>query len=182
MTDWSGRTNDGTFAVQFPATVLRALDRHCRDAGASETGGILIGHYSEDLAVAIVREATPPPPDSRRGRSWFVRGVNGLRDMLGRRWRAKERTHYLGEWHVHPVAHVEPSGDDCAQMVEISHAKEYDCKEPLLLILGSGQRQGQRTFRVFVCPAGGAPSELVSLWDAASGQSACADRAANENQ
>lgn len=168
MTDWSGRTVDGTFAVQFQATVFRALDRHCRDAGSSETGGILIGHHSEDLSVAIVREATPPPSDSRRGRSWFVRGVNGLRDMLGKRWRAKDRTHYLGEWHFHPVVHVEPSGDDFAQMVEISRAKEYDCKEPLLLILGAGQHQGRRSFRAFVCPAEGAPSELLPLLDAAS--------------
>lgn len=167
MTAWSGRTVDGAFAVQFRATVLRELDRHCREAGSSETGGILIGRYSEDLSMAIVREATPPPPDSRRGHSWFVRGVNGLRDILGKRWRAKERTHYLGEWHFHPVAHVEPSGDDFAQMFEISHAKEYDCKEPLLLILGAGQRQGQRTFRAFVCPAGGTPSELLPLLDAA---------------
>jgi len=182
MTDWSGRTFDGTFAVQFPATVLRALDRYCREAGSSETGGILIGRHSEDLSVAIVREATPPPSDSRRGRSWFVRGVNGLRDMLGKRWRAKERTHYLGEWHFHPVAHVEPSGDDFAQMVEISHAKEYDCKEPLLLILGAGQHQGRRTFRVFVCPAGGAPSELLARLDAASdSEAAGGSRAARRN-
>lgn len=172
MTDWSGRTIDGTFAVQFPATVLRALDRYCLEAGSSETGGILIGRYSEDLSVAIVREATPPPSDSRRGRSWFLRGVNGLRDILGKRWRAKERTHYLGEWHFHPVAHVEPSGDDFAQMGEISHAKEYDCKEPLLLILGAGQRQGQRMFRAFVCPAEGVPLELLHLWDAASNSGA----------
>lgn len=45
-------------------------------------------------------------------------------------------------------------------MLEISLAKAYDCKEPLLLILGAGRRQGQRTFRAFVCPAGGAPLEL----------------------
>ncbi len=161
MTDWEGQTVDGTFAVEFQATVLRTLEHHCREAGSSETGGILIGRYSGDLSLAVVLEATPPPSDSRRGRSWFVRGVNGLRDTLGKRWRAKERTYYVGEWHFHPVDHVDPSGDDFAQMFEISHAKDYDCKEPLMLILGAGQRQGQRTFRAFVCPASGAPLELL---------------------
>ncbi len=167
MTNWKGQTVNGAFAVQIQAPVLLALDRLCHEAGNSETGGILIGRYSDDLLVALVREATPPPLDSRRGRSWFVRGVSGLRDILGKKWRAKERTYYIGEWHFHPVEHVEPSGDDFVQMLEISHAKEYDCKEPLLLILGTGQRQGLRSFRAFVCPAGCAPLELLPLVDAA---------------
>lgn len=160
MKTWKGRTENGTFAVELQASVLGALDRYCRDAGSVETGGILIGRYSDDLAIAIVREATPPPTDSKRGRSWFVRGVNGLREMLGKRWQAKERTFYVGEWHFHPASHVEPSGDDFSQMLEIGRAREYDCKEPLLLILGAGKLEGRRIFRAFVCPAQGAPLEV----------------------
>ena len=161
MKTWRGQTEDGTFAAELQASVLSSLDHYCRDAGSSETGGILVGRYSDNLSLAIVREATPPPTDSRRGRSWFVRGVSGLRDMLGKRWRAKECTFYVGEWHFHPVDHVEPSGDDFAQMLEISHDKDYDCKEPLLLILGAGKRQGQRIFHAFVCPADGVPMEIL---------------------
>jgi integrative and conjugative element protein (TIGR02256 family) len=160
MTNWKGQTADGTFAAEFLASVINDLDRYCGEAGLSETGGILIGRYSDDLACAIVREATPPPADSRRGYAWFVRGVHGLRDMLGMRWRGKERTYYLGEWHFHPVDQVEPSGDDFEQMLEISRAREYECREPLLIIFGSGRRQGRRTFRAFVCPADGTPMEL----------------------
>jgi len=160
MKPWKGQTADGTFAVEFHASVLNTLDRHCHQAQSSETGGILVGRYSDDLSLAIVLEATPPPPDSRRGYSWFVRGVNGLRDTLGERWRAEERTYYVGEWHFHPVDHVEPSGDDFSQMREISRAKDYDCREPLLLIVGVGKTEGQRPFRAFVCPADGMPLEL----------------------
>jgi integrative and conjugative element protein (TIGR02256 family) len=160
MKTWRGSTDDGTFAVELQASVLGALDRYCRDAGSVETGGILVGRYSDDLALAIVREATPPPTDSKRGRSWFVRGMSGLREMLGKRWRASERTFYIGEWHFHPANHVEPSGDDFAQMLAISRAREYDCKEPLLLILGAGKHEGRRLFRAFVCPAEHVPLEL----------------------
>jgi integrative and conjugative element protein (TIGR02256 family) len=160
MRTWRGQTEDGAFAVEIQASVLLALDRYCHDAGAVETGGILIGRYSEDLALAIVREATLPPADSKRGRSWFVRGVSGLREMLGKRWRAKERTFYIGEWHFHPASHVEPSSDDFSQMIQISRASEYDCKEPLLLIFGAGKHDGDRILRVFVSPAAGAPMEF----------------------
>ena len=160
MKTWRGRTNDGTFALELHASVLETLDRYCHEAGAAETGGVLIGRYSDDLALAIVREATPPPTDSKRGRSWFVRGVSGLSEMLGERWRAKERTFYIGEWHFHPASHVEPSGDDFAQMIQISRAREYDCKEPLLLILGASKHEGHRIFRAFICQAEDAPMEL----------------------
>jgi integrative and conjugative element protein (TIGR02256 family) len=163
VTDWKGQTLDGAFALELPVLVLRTLDRHRREAGSSETGGILVGRYSDDLSVATVCEATAPPSDSRLGRSWFVRGVNGLRDMLSKRWRAKERTYYLGEWHFHPVKHVEPSSEDFEQMREIGRAKEYDCKEPLLLILGAGTREGDRSFRAFVCPLEREPLELLPV-------------------
>lgn len=160
MKTWRGRTGDGTFAVELQASVLGALDRFCRDAGSVETGGILVGRYSDDLALAIVREATPPLTDSKRGRSWFVRGVSGLTEMLSKRWRAKERTFYIGEWHFHPANHVEPSGEDFTQMIEISRAREYDCREPLLVILGAAKHDGRRIFRAFVCQAEDAPMEL----------------------
>jgi integrative and conjugative element protein (TIGR02256 family) len=163
MTNWKGKTVDGAFAVELQASVLSGLDRYCRDAGSSETGGILVGRYSDDLSLAIVREATPPPTDSKRGHAWFVRGVNGLREMLGKRWQAKECTFYIGEWHFHPANHVEPSSDDFTQMLEISRAREYDCREPLLLILGARKHAGRRIFRAFVCPANRATQELLRV-------------------
>ena len=39
--------------------------------------------------------------------------------MLQARWRAKERTFYIGEWHFHPVNHVEPSSEDFGQIIKI---------------------------------------------------------------
>ncbi|MFZ5894683.1 MAG: Mov34/MPN/PAD-1 family protein [Myxococcota bacterium] len=162
MTTWRGKTEDSIFAVELEASVLGTLDRYCCDAGSFETGGILLGRYSEDRSVAIVSEATPPPMDSRRGHAWFVRGVHGLRDVLSQRWQARERTYYVGEWHFHPATHVEPSGEDFAQMLEIGRAKEYECREPLLLIFCARKHDGQRIFRAFVCPDGELPLEVIS--------------------
>src|SRR4051794_5631493 len=99
MKGWYGWTRDGAYGLRIEASALREVDRMCCAARSIETGGILVGRYSPDLSVAIVREATPPPSDSLQGRSWFNRGIAGLREMLAQRWGAKERTHYLGEWH-----------------------------------------------------------------------------------
>lgn len=157
---WEGRTSDGTYGLRIEASALRHLQRMCRDAGLVETGGVLVGRYSADLAVAVVREATPPPSDSRRGRSRFDRGVAGLREMLARRWRSKDRTYYLGEWHFHPAPFIVPSADDFSQMIQIAHAAEYKCREPLLVIFGASNHKGAPALRAFVCPAGRAPMEL----------------------
>ncbi len=160
MTTWRGRSDDGVFSVELEAAVLVDLDRYCQAAGAAETGGILIGRYSDDLARAVVREATPPPEDSERGRSWFVRGVRGLREMLGKRWLDRDRTFYLGEWHFHPASHVEPSREDFEQMLEICRSREYECRQPLLLVLCDEVRVTHRVFRIFVCLSTGDPIEL----------------------
>lgn len=163
MTSWTRRTDDGTYGLVIEEPALCGLDRMCGDAGDIETGGVLVGWYSADLAVAVVREATPPPSDSRQGRSWFNRGVAGLRDMLRRRWRSKERSYYLGEWHYHPSQHVEPSSVDIEQMYTIREDPNYRCEEPLLVIFGRVGEGDERTARAFIFPRSVPHKELIRL-------------------
>jgi len=163
MSSWSARTTDGSFSLVIEAGALRDLDRMCAAAGNVETGGVLVGRYSADLTAAIVLEVTPPPPDSQQGSSWFNRGIAGLRAMLRRRWRSKERTYYVGEWHFHPAAHIEPSEEDIAQMYRICHDPNYHCGEPVLLILGRLSDGEERAARAFVFPLGERHMELVHV-------------------
>jgi len=160
---WSTRTIDGNFGLAIEFGAMGDLDRMCTIAGDIETGGVLIGRYSPDLATAIVSEATPPPPDSEQGPAWFIRGVVGLREKFKRRWRSKERTYYLGEWHFHPTANVEPSQEDIAQMSKICHDLNYHCGEPVLLIAGKSNDDQERVYRAFVFPRGNRYMELLRL-------------------
>jgi len=168
MKEWLGWAADGAHSCRIAASVVRSLDRMCRDAGDLETGGVLVGRYAEDAMVAYVTEATPPPADSQRGRTWFARGVRGLRELLAIRWRARDRIHYVGEWHFHPTDAIEPSAVDFAQMKTIALAGEYRCAEPILVIVGRRIGRGIRPMRVFVCPRG-EPSKEVLPTPAAGG-------------
>ena len=125
------------------------IESECKKAQGRETGGIIIGSYTEDNSTAVVTEVSGPPSDSGRGFSWFWRGIAGLKDLLARRWAWKQRTYYLGEWHYHPALYVEPSSDDLAQMHSISQDSNYHCSKPIMIIVGKDQGEG-RPMRAFV--------------------------------
>lgn len=129
-----------TYTVRIAPAAWGALCGMWRNSGRTETGGILIGHYSEDLRTAIVTRATGPSTDARSGATWFVRGIRGLQELLDKLW-GHGQEYYLGEWHSHPDAAPHPSGRDVSQMREIANSDKYRCPEPILIILG-GTRKG----------------------------------------
>lgn len=146
------------FAVTLAASALARVLDACRLAGMDETGGILVGRYTDGLNCAIVTAVSDVPGDSRSGPTWFYRGVLGLQRWLGQLWR-NERQYYLGEWHFHPYAKPKPSPDDVEQMTVIAASPAYRCPEPVLLIVG-GDPAGAWSMRAFVFLHGAARIEM----------------------
>lgn len=129
------RDRGSQFAVLIDSIQMDNLLKQCANAGEYETGGILIGYYSEKLNTAIVTRVVDAPDDSRRGRNWFHRGISGLQVLILGLW-ARQRHYYLGEWHYHPKGSPEASAVDVRQMEEIASSSSYQCPEPILLIIG----------------------------------------------
>lgn len=155
MNRLSARTANGEFGLLIESEPWNAIGRVCLAANDRETGGILVGRYTTDRTTAVVLEVTDAPPDSNRGRSTFVRGVAGLSEMLRRRWNTKDRSYYVGEWHYHPATIVQPSSDDIQEMARIATARNYRCREPVLVIVGRPpDGGGRRPVRAFVFPDG----------------------------
>lgn len=157
MPDMVFRSADKRLGLHLPIGIVQELLDRCREAGMLETGGILVGSYTPEHDCAIVSGISAAPPDSRRGRSWFERGVSGLQRWLNGLWRRQE--YYLGEWHFHPGAAAFPSGVDLSQMQRIAKTESYHCPEPILLIVG-GDPHGSWTVRSIVCLAGGTTTDL----------------------
>jgi integrative and conjugative element protein (TIGR02256 family) len=129
------RSADGRFGLDLWVPHHRRLLELAAGGGDRETGGILIGFYTEPHDVAVVTRVEPPPRDSRRGRTWFERGTHGLRALLRELW-VSRREYYLGEWHLHPSAPPIPSGDDITQMLAFARSPQFHCSEPILVIVG----------------------------------------------
>lgn len=155
--DFTFRTPDRRFGLALSKERLSEILAFCRSAGERETGGLLIGRYSDLRDRAIVSQVTGPARDSTSGRTWFHRGVAGLQDLLFRRWRQQE--YYLGEWHSHPRADPIPSGTDGRQMSSIAQSPGYHCPEPILVIVG-GDARSEWTLHVRVYRRGEAPQDM----------------------
>lgn len=141
---WS---EDKRYGMKLPDGELTRMLGLCKQAERKETGGILVGCYSENLDCAIVKTASKAPRDSQAGGNWFRRGVRGLQRWLNGLWKSK--TYYLGEWHFHPFAAPTPSGTDISEMGEVATTESYRCPEPVLLIVG-GDPGGDWQIRAFV--------------------------------
>jgi len=148
------------YTVTLCSSSLQQIVAECIHAGLNETGGILIGHYSEDGSTAIVFEATARPPDSLADRTTFQRGNKGLRSLLQNRW--KNGRYYVGEWHFHPGGLPEPSSNDFESMKSIAANQNYQCPEPVMIILG-GNPAGTYSLSASVFPCRDSPVRLREI-------------------
>lgn len=151
MANYNYRSSNRKYGLTFDTKQLDKILKFAEAAIPNETGGILVGQYSSSLDTAILFNLSGPPVDSKAGRTWFHRGFKGLSSWLKRIW--KNNAHYIGEWHFHPFAQPQPSGVDRTQIHDISQQTNYQCKVPVLLILGGDPRQ-QWLIRVFVLANG----------------------------
>jgi integrative and conjugative element protein (TIGR02256 family) len=124
---------DESFNVTVKNEHIQEINLYLKKTKINETGGILIGYYSEDFKTAHITMVTGPPKDSKSGPTWFHRGTKGLKKLLLKKWEYQE--FYIGEWHFHPDGPVEPSPQDIKQMIEISVSRRYNCPEPLMIIV-----------------------------------------------
>jgi hypothetical protein len=94
---------DHRFGVKISLADVNRLILACTRSYPNETGGVLIGFYNDVLDCATITEIIFETPDSKKGKTWFFRGIKGIQDKLYRLW-SIQRMYYLGEWHFHPGA------------------------------------------------------------------------------
>jgi hypothetical protein len=99
---------DGSASVvRLSPAVDETIRREVAARSGSETGGILVGRYSDVANVFHVVGTLPAPLDSKFSRHEFVLGTKGLRPMLEDLIDGSGGAIYaLGTWHNHLV----PSG------------------------------------------------------------------------
>ncbi|MFX3637334.1 MAG: Mov34/MPN/PAD-1 family protein [Candidatus Pristimantibacillus sp.] len=130
---------NSVYKVVFESRFIQQILQYCQKKMPLETGGILVGKYTEDGCSAEITFITGPPSDSKHTRQSFYRGTKELNLWLTDSWSKGE--YYLGEWHFHPNSSSNPSYVDKRQMKLISTDSNYNCPEPILLIIGGDPKK-----------------------------------------
>lgn len=149
----------GRYTVSLSDSTIKVMLKWCKKASRRETGGIILGRYSVDLKRAEISRVLGPASDSSSGRTWFIRGIRGLNQLLRMLWMLR-KDYYLGEWHSHPNASPIPSSIDIAQLKVIARSESYSCPEPILIIVG-GDPQGEWSISINAFSSSGEPITLI---------------------
>ncbi|MDA9420997.1 thiamine biosynthesis protein ThiF [Bradyrhizobium sp. CCBAU 53380] len=117
--------------VRLSPEVDDTIRREVAARRGSETGGIIVGRYSDVANVFHVVGTMPAPPDSKFSRDEFVLGTEGLRPMLEDLIEGSGGALYaLGTWHNHLVPSG-PSGKDVKTAALLSIRQYF----PLLMLI-----------------------------------------------
>ncbi|MCJ2014185.1 Mov34/MPN/PAD-1 family protein [Methylobacterium sp. J-076] len=112
----------------------RVHDAICREVASkagSETGGVIVGRFSEASETFHVVDLIEAPPDSRFSPEEFVLGTQGLRDRIVELVKRTNGTIYpLGTWHNHLVSSG-PSATDLSTALLLAPAQTT----PLLMLI-----------------------------------------------
>ncbi len=113
-----------------------------------ESGGMLIGYWSENGDAVITNVVAGGPSATRRPNS-FVPDGRWQQERLEEIYDRSGRLHtYLGDWHSHPAGALRPSRRDRATARKIARASEARAPQPLTLItVQDGYAWRWRVFR-----------------------------------
>ncbi|MDQ3282203.1 MAG: Mov34/MPN/PAD-1 family protein [Acidobacteriota bacterium] len=117
------RLDATTSVARVAAHVAEAIEAEVARWPKVETGGVLMGRYSEVADVFYVTDVLDAPPDSTRSASEFILGTEGLRARIDQYISRHNGALYcLGTWHSHLKAEG-ASGTDRNTATILAHAR-----------------------------------------------------------
>ena len=155
---WSLGTEGQVRSFSYPAEDVRrfdvdgwqvSLDTGLRSRIAAmrdeclpnETGGILLGVVDIPARKIHLADAAKAPADSTGSPTGFVRGTDGVQQMIDRSMAETQgQLRYVGEWHSHPpLVGVMPSVTDLSQINWLATIFDMDTLPGLMLIAGEAE-------------------------------------------
>ena len=133
------RAHDWQITVDVSLTARICAMRDARLP--SETGGMLFGLVDIPAKSIHLVDASPAPPDSEEWSDGFVRGTQGVEELMEEvRRKTAGQVRYVGEWHSHPpLASAHPSPIDARQIDWLAALMGMDSVPALMLIAADKQ-------------------------------------------
>ena len=128
--------------MELSEEVAAAVKKQALQAFPNETGGFLVGRYSDDGKSAIV-EMVIAPPKSVAGPTSYQRETDGMNVLWDKLY--DEGLIFLGEWHSHPQGSASYSSTDKTAMTNIATCKTVVIKNPIMLIVALSKKKVYQT-------------------------------------
>lgn len=119
-------------SLKIDNKIIQAIQKQALVAFPDETGGFLLGKYSDNNHSAIV-SLVLSPLKSTSGPMFFQRETDGMEGIWDKLY--KEGLIYLGEWHSHPNGSATYSVTDKKALANIAQCKNVVIKNPIMLIV-----------------------------------------------
>jgi integrative and conjugative element protein (TIGR02256 family) len=121
--------------------VLASLTQIASAAAPLETGGILLGYWSESATAPVITGNIGPGPRAKHEQSRFVPDHDYQESEVAKLYYESNCTlQYLGDWHSHPGNAGYMSSTDFDTLRRIAVSRKARAPRPLMLILAYGPR------------------------------------------
>jgi len=131
-----------SYTVWVLEAALNAILKEADKDPERETGGVLMGYWSDDSAV--ITTAIGPGPEAIGTMRRFRPNSEWQKLEIARVYQASGRTvTYLGDWHSHPRRLPLPSRLDVRTARRISTFDDAGAPNPLMLIVGEAPADGR---------------------------------------
>lgn len=122
---------------------LTALEKLAEEKEPQETGGLLVGYFSEDDKDVVITGITGPGPKAQHGKHSFCPDYEADRVEMARIFKQSGGlAWYIGDWHTHPTGPAYLSFLDRKALINIAKFDLNHVQRPIMLILG---RKGSRS-------------------------------------
>lgn len=119
--------------------VYRSMADEAQRHVPNETGGVLLGYWSEREGEPVVTHCLGPGPDAVHQRSRFVPDHHFHVVEIARLYRTSgRRMEYLGDWHTHPGNRAYLSDLDLQTLKCIAVAPKARAPRPVMAVLAPG--------------------------------------------
>ena len=129
----------GEWKVCWDVGIVEKLISYRQAILPNETGGVILGYIDHKIKTIYAVDVLAAPPDSQEEPSGFIRGTEGLQEVLkdiGSR--TANIVGYIGEWHSHPqFLSPYPSQTDRELIARIAEMLRLDGQPALMIIIGA---------------------------------------------
>jgi len=128
--------SESSLTVWLKGSALARMTDEADKEFPRETGGVLMGYWSNDTFQAVITHVIGPGPNAVHHLDSFTPDGEFQLSEIERIYRESGRIiTYLGDWHTHPIGGGEPSKRDRKTLRKIASDPEARAPNPLMAIL-----------------------------------------------